>query len=200
MNIKVNVKQKLTESILEAVEAGAITTINLVWALSCPKFTSKRRFVYLINNQGRSTPGDKYIKDLAIDRKEYCKYSALLSRLKKQGLIKPDLTNGQTRWTITNVGSERLQKNSVTFKAENMIGHKGLTIISYDIPENMRRERGRLRDVLKMAEFEQIHQSLWYGKNHVTKDFLKILKEFKIIDYIHIFEVNKSGSLVAMEK
>ncbi len=71
----------------------------------------------------------------------------------------------------------------------------GALIISYDIPERLRKERTRIREVLGSLEFEMIHKSVWLGKNLIPEICLREWKQRKVLAYIHIFEVGKSGTL-----
>jgi len=47
-----------------------------------------------------------------------------------------------------------------------------------------------------MLGFTMLQKSLWIGSNKIPEEFIEDLKEWKIIEYVHIFEVTKKGTLV----
>ena len=192
-------KFSLTNSILNILEAGAVTTINMAWAMSTTKSESYRR-LQTLKNSSELSQGENIISEIKLSHKEYRKYHALLYRLEKNGLVAHPKDSENNNWAITVRGSSRLEKVRMDPRNKTLVDRDGLTIVSYDIPMKQRRERDRLREILKIAEFKNIHQSLWYSNKMVTIDFLKILKKLRILDSVHIFEVNKSGSLKPVSK
>ena len=70
-----------------------------------------------------------------------------------------------------------------------------LIILSYDIPVRERKLRDRLLEILKILEFQMIHQSLWVGKIKIPKELLRYFAEINILRYIEILEVTKQGTL-----
>src|SRR3989304_7238628 len=68
-------------------------------------------------------------------------------------------------------------------------------IISFDIPEKSRGKRDWFREVVKNLGSKMIHQSVWIGQRKIPKGLIDDLEDLKIIEYIEIFEVTKSGTL-----
>ena len=185
----------ISQKLLAILSGGVASTIDIVWVMSAPKVVSYKRLNSLRNNPGKSI-GKQVVDDWKCNHDEYKRYHALLKKLQKQGLIEPISVGKNKVWSVTAIGSSflRPRERKISDAGEFVVpGHA--TIISYDIPERLRRERDRIRETLKMIGFKQAHQSLWFGNKKVTKSFLELLRERKIFDYVHIFEINKSGTL-----
>ena len=193
-------KESITNIILEILETNVAGVIDTAWIMSTTKSESYRRLRKLLYNREVQTVGKKFVADFKADNKEYRKYRVLLSRLHKQGLIMHEGNARSGEWTITKLGISKLTKSKSDPRNVLLTEKPGLTIVSYDVPEGLRRQRDRLREVLKIADFEQVHKSLWYSKKKVTMEFLKILKGLNVLGYVHIFEVNKQGSLNPLAK
>ncbi|MBI5140258.1 MAG: hypothetical protein HZA94_02325 [Candidatus Vogelbacteria bacterium] len=198
--MKINENKKTISQLLLAIlKYGVATTIDITWAMSASKSASRMRWAHLRGNPDSSI-GKRFVADLEYNREEYKRYHALLSRLKEQGLVETNIIGSDRVWSITKSGLSFMRPK------ENKINNAGAlsvtgnpTIISYDIPERMRRERDRIRETLKLMGFEQVHQSVWFGNRKVTKQFLALLRARQIFGYIHIFEINKTGTLKRLD-
>ena len=131
-----------------------------------------------------------------IKRNESNFYS-LLSYLKKQGFVKKGQKRNKTYWIITSLGKEKLEKlksafPKLTYKQEK---DDGLNIFTFDIPEKQKAKRNWLRRSLLALNFKMLQKSVWIGKNKLPEEFLKDLNDLKLIDFIHIFRVNRTGTI-----
>jgi DNA-binding PadR family transcriptional regulator len=131
-------------------------------------------------------------------KEEKRKFSKLLYKLKKDGLIQVVNKNGRGLFQITKIGKEKLIKlkqskigiySYVKEKSNNTI------IVVFDIPEKDKKKRDWLRSVLISLDFEMIQKSVWLGKTKIPEDFLSDLKEFNIIKFVEVFEISKGGTL-----
>lgn len=62
--------------------------------------------------------------------------------------------------------------------------------VSFDIPEASRRARLALRLLLKRADFQMIHQSLWYTPRDVARELSMLISVFKIRPWVYIIQGN----------
>ena len=69
------------------------------------------------------------------------------------------------------------------------------TICAFDIPERDRKKRNWLRAVLQRLGFAAIQKSVFIGKVRVPKELIDDMKALRILDYVEIFEISKTGSL-----
>ena len=190
-----SINKKLKQIVFEILEGGAASVVDISWAMLATKSVSRKR-LHMIGNNDVSLPGKKIVEGLKNAHSEYTKYHSFLKRLQKEGLVSVEGVHKSRFWGLTNKGRSELRqmKKQVRFNTEAIIPG-GVTMISYDIPEKIRRERDSVREILKMFNFIQVHKSLWYANVTVTKKFVDYLREKKILDYVHIFEVSKHGTL-----
>lgn len=129
---------------------------------------------------------------------ELQRFYALLGYLKKQGIVGKDDSQGRkhVRWSITRKGSIKLEKEEG--KPERYRPEKDpvFRVIIFDIPETMRAERDWLREALRQLGFSFLQGSVWVGKRKVPEKFLYDLRKKKLLRYVHIFEVEKEGTII----
>jgi len=144
-------------------------------------------------NQRVSKKNKLNSKDLMIKRKRLQKF---LSKLKHDGLIKETGKN-RNKIFISNRGKIKLiqLKNKLPEKFYKKESQKNPVIISFDIPEKLRGKRNWLREVIRNLGFKMIHQSVWVGKVKIPEQLIFDLEKINILEYIEIFEINKTGSL-----
>ncbi|HEY4506200.1 MAG TPA: hypothetical protein VJJ24_02030 [Candidatus Paceibacterota bacterium] len=182
-------KNIVTPVILDILQAGTYVTTDLFDTMlrSYPDSykTVKRKFY---NRQPLELTWSKLYK-------ERQSFSATLSRLQKQGLIAKKTRQG--KWSITDLGLRKFEGSSISIIDRFSCGDKEnkTTIISYDIPESLSKQRWWLRGVLKILEFEMIHKSFWVGNKRLSYEFIKELRKRGLFKYVEILEINKRGTL-----
>jgi len=125
--------------------------------------------------------------------------SSLLSRLKDQGLVERRGKSGTSVWFLTTKGTTRLKKEMV--KIPPVIpATDGITrLVIFDIPERDRKKRHRIRTELLSHNFRALQRSVWIGENPLSEDFIELLDLLKLGNYVHIFTINKIGTLYQKE-
>ena len=130
-------------------------------------------------------------------------YATLLYRLKTQGFIseKVDDTKKGKFLTLTTKGSIKLGQLKNT-KADSLPAtsyakeiSNNFVIITFDVPEESRRKRAWLRSALKNIGLSMLQKSVWIGKVKIPGEFIDDLAKLKLIDYVEILEITKTGSL-----
>jgi len=130
------------------------------------------------------------------------KYYNLVYKLKEDGLIDEKVKSKKRFFKITILGKEKLRALRVA-SAKRMptpgsyeIGISSrFTIVIFDVPEREKRKREWLRSVLKNLGLSMVQKSVWIGKVKIPHVFLDDLDKYKMIDFVEIFEINKTGSL-----
>lgn len=188
---------KIVEKILETLQFQAETTVDLLAALfmypSELRQDTKRFLRY----------GPRRFKhDWAEWYRQRQLFYSLLNQLKRDGLVLKKKKGEKTLWKITGRGMMRLSKSherhsTMRFpqKAYQKGREGGFVIAAFDIPERERKKRSWLRMCLAGLGFSKLQQSVWVGKASLPEDFIKDLRALKMIRYVHIFSVNKSGTL-----
>lgn len=137
-----------------------------------------------------------------IEKEQKKKYYDLLYRLSKDGLIEAQIKNNKKIFALTKKGEDKLGKLANHF-GKNLLppnhyesekGDKFILVI-FDIPEKERRKRDWVRESLKNMGLKLAQKSVWLGKVKIPRSFLRDLHNLKLVDYVEIFEISKTGSL-----
>jgi len=181
-------RNTLTEKILTVLQRLTEATVDTIYV----NLTSHKGSYLKLRDSMlglRETP--RFKREWAEIYRERRIFYATLNRLKDQGFITKKTDERGSPWKISEKGSERLNPRPEYEKIKSPTP----IIISYDIPEKMRKERHRIREVLKLMNFELVHKSVWIGTNRVPKKWLDELRGRKVLECLHIFEVGKLGTL-----
>lgn len=136
-----------------------------------------------------------------VDERETQRLYAILYKLKRQGLVKKRRRGRSSMWFPTSAGrtwfaglrARRLfSTDRISYQPSE---RRGIQIISFDVPERERHKRVWLRAVLKAIGFRYLQKSVWIGDWLIPEDFLEDLRERRMLAYVHIFSVTKSGTL-----
>ena len=158
---------------------------------------------------GTSFPGAEYRlrkfrearENLKTFKKDKRRFDDLLYRLRKDELV-DDIEKGEKSFLrLTQRGKEILNKlrdkkdNAMPDAKYQSQNDDNLKIIIFDIPEGERRKRVWLRSALKNLNFAMLQKSVWVGKSKLPHEFAIDLNKLKIISYVEIFAISKTGSL-----
>ncbi|MEK9184014.1 MAG: hypothetical protein AAB890_02995 [Patescibacteria group bacterium] len=123
----------------------------------------------------------------------YGTFRVILGRLQKDGLVK---RNGWGIWQITEKGIALInsfkKENKNIVKKENK---RADIIIVFDVPETERKKRNYLRFKLISLGFKPLQKSVWMGNGPLSEEFLDELRNLNLLNYIHIFSINKYGTI-----
>ena len=185
-------KKPFIEKIVEALADGAMESVDLFIAINKAGYGASRK---RIEKKFREVEQRRIINrnKEELKRQKHSFYS-LLSYLKKDGLIE----KREGKWHITQLGKNKLRKsrNHAAYKSKQADTMK---IVMFDIPEQERWKRAWLREALIGMGFQLVQKSVWAGKRKLPQEFLEDLREYKMLGYIDILTVTKSGSLRSFE-
>ncbi|MBI2052587.1 MAG: hypothetical protein HYT38_02875 [Candidatus Sungbacteria bacterium] len=120
-------------------------------------------------------------------------FSAVLARLRQQGLIAKRSDRRWASWVLTPRGKEKI---NVGLNFKKVIKPDGIPrLVMYDIPEVERRKRDLIRDELTGCGYNQFQRSIWIGYSPLPEDFLKSLKDLRLQGKVHIMSVDKKGTI-----
>ncbi len=186
-------KGDFTFKTLEVVAERAIQFVDLVDVL----FNSGYRPSYgsMQAKLGKKSR-ERAVKN--VEKESRQRYYNLLYKLKRDGLVKQDSSR---MLHITENGKKFLarlrdkQKNYPPITQYRAELSNRFIIVAFDIPEVERRKRNWLREVLRTIGLTMAQKSLWIGKVKLPKEFIDDLYRIKLVDYVEIFEITKTGSL-----
>ena len=169
--------------LLSAIERGEVSTAELLVNLP---------LIPLMIPYKGSRP--LITKPIRFGRKEKLRVHTMLARLKREGLVAISGSSRKHRWSLTVKGLARVAKfkNQEPYRKEPS---KEVLVVSYDIPENQRRERAWLRSVLSFLEFECVQKSVWIGKVALPEEFISDIEKREISEFVQIFSIGKAGTL-----
>ncbi|MEK7078351.1 MAG: CRISPR-associated endonuclease Cas2 [Patescibacteria group bacterium] len=118
-------------------------------------------------------------------------FSAVLSRLNKQGLVSKSGGRRRSVWLLTLKGQEKLK----SFITEPVKPDGIPRLVIYDIPESDRWKRNKVRHKLVAYSYQQLQKSVWIGYCPLPKEFLQLWNDWKLNGKIHILSIDKKGTL-----
>lgn len=187
-------KGKILLKALELLRDGAMTQADFFSAVLVAGYgASSSRIEYEYQKRKRISEAKKFQADIIKERKR--RLAVFVSKMKHDGLIKEF---NDDKFVISGKGREKISKLKDNLPAryyENKSNQSNPVIISFDIPERLRRKRNWLREVIRNLGFKMIHQSVWVGKVKIPKNFITDMEDLKILEFIEIFEIKKTGSL-----
>ncbi|MFA4975258.1 MAG: hypothetical protein WC839_02720 [Candidatus Paceibacterota bacterium] len=187
-------KGKILLKALELLYNGTMTQVDFFGAVLVAGYgAGSSKIEYEYQKRRRISEAKKSQVEILKDRKR--RLTIFISKMKHDGLIENSENN---KFTISSKGIDKLSKlrnNLPTRFYEKKIEESSSIIISFDIPERLRRKRNWLREVIKNFGFKMVHQSVWVGKGKIPADFIKDLENLKILEFVEIFEISKLGSL-----
>lgn len=124
--------------------------------------------------------------------------SSIVSRMKRQGLIERKGKGLFKDIVLTKRGRERIERKPLKEKKDLPAADRIIRLVIFDIPEKQRRKRDALRQELFACGYEPLQKSVWLGMRPLTREFVDMVDELEIKDYIHIFSVKQEGTLEDM--
>ena len=194
-------KGDITIKILETIGRASITALELFVALGSAGYGAslgKLEATHRRIRKERELLGEKPDEALRV----HIKTQKLLSKLKKEGFIREQSENDKKLLFITKKGEEKISQikdaqAKFLFPRDKYASQEGnvFIIIVFDIPEREKKKREWLREVLKNLKFSRVQRSVWIGKIKIPKEFLDDLSKLRLLDFVHIFEIKKTGTL-----
>ena len=135
---------------------------------------------------------------VTIDFKSKVAFYSLISKLGKEGLISK---MGDKKLKITGPGKKfwKEKRNSISWQTKYPLAKntnsQEIYLIIFDIPEEDRAKRDWLRFHIKQLGFKQLQLSVWQGNAPLPEEFMYDLKAASLLSCVHIFSVNKKGTL-----
>lgn len=114
--------------------------------------------------------------------------SKLFYRLKQSGYIEAKVVMGQESIVLTNKTKIKL----IDRISDNIESDGKFRFISFDIPEDLRRNRNQFRRAIKKLGFRQVQKSLWVCDKNVGKLVQAVSYEYGVEKYTAYIVSEKS--------
>ena len=171
-------RHSITRLILEKFAEGGKVFINAFFPPQY-SFTSSGRRLFGLDSNPEVSPRT---------------LSAILSRLKRQGLVARGGSLRSSQWYITSKGKMRLhERQEIVMEIPERDDIPRLVI--FDIPECERRNRNIVRTELTACGFRHLQKSVWLGFNPLPQQFIERLDELRLKNKVHILSIQKGGTI-----
>lgn len=207
MKNKKRVKGEILLKILDELEMGARTIGDLVitllsgsdagYSLYGPEPKYGKTFAEKIK--------EKLEKENAIrknQKKEKKRIWNMVYWLKKQGFVQTGANKQLIAITSKGRFKKRKIKNALAFQ-KPISGYEkekstDTIIICFDVPEKEKHKRDWLRAVISNLGFNMLQKSVWIGKIKIPAELLSDLQQVKLLNYVEIFAISKSGTIQSL--
>lgn len=124
-------------------------------------------------------------------------FSAILSRLRQQGLVARRGRRKRPYWSLTAKGKSALEEANHEDDplADLPPRDKIPRLVVFDIPERERKKRNAVRQELLACDFHQLQKSVWLGYRPLPEDFFELLDELNLKKHVHLFTVRETGTI-----
>jgi len=178
----------MKKEILKSKKIFILNKLNELGSIALESFLPKQ---YKFTSPSRELLGLSNDKD---NQNAHQSISAILSKLKQEGLVKRIGSKRHSIWNITPKGKKRLENNinkKREFKKESDI----LRLVIFDISEKDRKKRNWLRYQLVMLNYKMLQKSVWIGRRSLPENFIHKLHVLNLQNNVHIFSINQEGTL-----
>lgn len=124
-------------------------------------------------------PGQFFNEPEKISGANQATLRSTLSRAQKQGLV--ERVQGVPR--LTSSGEVRIRP----YISQKITGDIYLMVL-FDIPEDLASQRRKLRNFLKLRQFEQVQKSVWVTKFDYREEVVNIVDGLRLNEYVQVFE------------
>ncbi len=194
-------KGEITLKILEALEDAAVDAADGVGVFLSAGYGASYRHIQYEMSKRR---GEREVR-VAKERERLAERQRcvnLLCALKRDGLVDVSGDQKKKKWTLTLKGvwklrllRKRAEEAPLPKTAYTRRPAARFVIVVFDIPEHERRKRRWLRGVLGNLGFRMLQKSVWVGKVNVPEEFIDDLRKLRLMSFVEIFEISKTGSL-----
>jgi phenylacetic acid degradation operon negative regulatory protein len=119
-----------------------------------------------------------------------------VSRMCRSGLLKAKRTERKSYYSLTREGQSLLTEGALRiFQRKQTPWDGNWNIVSYSIPETLRRSRDRLRLELGWLGYGPLGEATWISPHDLTREVKSLLQRFKIKPYVNIFSAQHQGGI-----
>lgn len=121
-------------------------------------------------------------------------FSAILSRLQREGFVERHNAKQKARWRITKVGREHLRDRDA--RSHSLLQKDGIPrIVSFDIPEKERKKRRWIREALLECGYYSLQKSVWIGFAPLPENFFEDSDLLSLRNCIQVFGIDRKGTI-----
>jgi CRISPR-associated endonuclease Cas2 len=140
-----------------------------------------------------------YTKRIISGKSDTFVYYKVMKRLEKKGWLKIYKDGRKNLYALTEEG--RLEALFVKAQLSEKKAWDGKwRMIVFDIPEDARTERNKLRDLLKANGFKLIQKSVFINPYPLNREAITYLQKTGLDKYIRVFRIDEADNPSALKK
>lgn len=185
---------EITIKVLETLQGMAEAGINILDVACSASRGSAYRKASIIHSSQR----ESHVNDWAHNYRQRTNLYNLLNHLHRDGLVEKRKSGKISLWKLTRAGRVKLVKlkNRKEGNLYSSCEQDGkLRLVIFDIIEQERTKRDWIRKCLANLGYKLLQKSVWQGDCPLPEEFIRDIQQKGIINNIHIFEINKKGTL-----
>lgn len=184
---------ELTKRILEHLMNASSDMLYLFAAIVVSPYGASRRQIERKMEELREG-STKSKADLEKIRQRQQSFYNIVYQLRRDGFIKKAENR---KLLITVLGRKKYEKilNRLPKRNHKPQIDNSLKVFIFDIPERERHKRKWLRGQLRDLGFKMVQKSVWMGRKKIPEEFLEDIRNLKLLAYVEIFAVTKTGSI-----
>jgi DNA-binding transcriptional regulator PaaX len=193
-------KGEITLKILETLGEAALSSAELFAAIMFSGYGASAGRIGHIQEKIHAQ-WEEGRKERAHEAELRQKYSNLLYKLKREGLVAERKKGKNSLFSLTFLGTRKRDtlrtRRAHALPSPHYQKQQGtrFLIVAFDVPEKERYKRDWLRGVLHNLGLKRVQKSMWVGKVKIPKEFLKDIHALNLVEFVEIFEVGNTGSL-----
>ncbi len=119
-----------------------------------------------------------------------------VSRMCRSGLLKAKRGKRKSYYSLTSEGHSLLTEGAQRiFQRKTSHWDGNWNIVTYSIPESMRRSRDRLRLELGWLGYGPLGEATWISPHDRTREVKRLLRKFNIEEYVNIFSAQQQSGI-----
>jgi len=120
---------------------------------------------------------------------------AAVSRMSKQGWVQSERRGNKSFYSLTERGKVRMEEASRRIYKEPTPPWDGKWwLLLYNIPEEKRHLRDKLREELVWSGFGPLSNSCWITPNNLEKEMNVMIEKYDIQNYVNLFHADHVGT------
>jgi CRISPR/Cas system-associated endoribonuclease Cas2 len=121
---------------------------------------------------------------------EYRRTYQTMLYLKKNKLIKLKKTTENIKVKLTNDGV-RIAKVRQIRSCSHLLSDGMYCMVAFDVPEEMRDVRDRLRRLLKRMNFQSLQRSVWVTNRDISTQVREFIDDEGLSELVHVFQARQ---------
>lgn len=110
-----------------------------------------------------------------------------INRMLKANLVERVIEGGEPKFRLTSIGKKRITRDFPLIQLQKRRWDRRWRVAIFDIPEETRTQRNKLRAKLEELGFGMIQKSVWVSPHPFEDDVRELLTTWELDEYVYLF-------------